>query len=313
MFEFPPTHPFRAQRPESMPAMKSPLQRLLRAPLRVARIAARELARQRRRLGGHAYVVEHLVRSPLAGTGAHEEWLDFVLRAAFACKPGTFIDVGANIGVTLLQVLAIDPERRYLGFEPDPSTGFWTEQFIRTNQLPNHAVIPIGLSTEFGVLKLRYRGIDGAATVVEGFRPDDFYVGEKLVFVAPGDFVIRNLGVEDVAALTVDVEGGELEVIEGLKDTISRHQPFIVFEVLPNHLAITNRPLDDETVSFRMERLERLERALREHGYAIFRVEPEHTLSRLDRIDPGSEADMSRANYVAVPSALESAFLARIG
>ncbi len=77
---------------------------------------------------------------------AHVEVVDFFLQQIFPRVRGTFIDVGANIGQTLLKVVTMDPNRDYLGFEVSPFCNHYLDELITINGLSRCLVVPIGLS-----------------------------------------------------------------------------------------------------------------------------------------------------------------------
>ena len=148
-----------------------------------------------------------------------------------------------------------------------------------------------------------------SASLIRCFRPDSFYTSWKHVLVAPGDFLISRLGLSSISVIKIDVEGGELEVIEGLRSSIGEYEPFILFEVLPHYLAVTDEGLDEKTIEFRTKRIRKLESILREKGYTIFQVSHGRILNKINRINPVVGPDLSRGNYLAIPGSKENEFL----
>jgi len=227
-----------------------------------------------------------------------------------AYKAGAFIDVGANKGQSLTQLLCLDTNRQYIGFEPDLSHCASIEALIVQNGLKNHLVFPLALSNRSGLAKIFIRqGTSTVSSLVEGFRPLSFYSHIQYIPVMPGDTIIADLQPAAVAVIKIDVEGGELEVVEGLSQSIARYTPFIIFEVLPHYLALIGEAIDEETVLFRQERVKRLENVLREARYALYRIEPENVLKHIRNIDPGTKPDLSRTNYLAIPMTDKEKFL----
>jgi hypothetical protein len=108
-----------------------------------------------------------------------------------------------------------------------------------------------------------------------------------------GDDVLATLELRDVAVLKIDVEGGELEAIEGARDTLTR-RPFVVCEILP---------LFSETGQkgrFRKPRQDRLLALMRDAGYALYRVLPDATAVRLEGIE--IHGDLALTNYLFAPT-----------
>jgi FkbM family methyltransferase len=222
------------------------------------------------------YKVKVFFINRLALSEEYEPWLDLAYKASLATKQGTFVDVGANTGQTLLKILSIEKTRSYIGFEPQIDCCFFIKNFINDNKLDTHTVLPVGLSNQNGVLELLKRNdnTDSTASTVDGFRPDKFYSIRENILVAKGDEVFEHLDLETISTVKIDVEGGELEVIDGLGIVIQSHKPIIIFEVLNHYLAVTGEALDDETIAFRNERNNRLAERLNRLGYHIFNILP---------------------------------------
>jgi len=232
--------------------------------------------------------------------------MDDVIRTCLKLKRGAFIDVGANIGQTLLKVLRLDKDRRYVGFEPQPYGAFLIDDFISRNLSANRTILPIALSDKTAIVRLGItKANDVAASFIDEYRPEGFYSSYKHIVTMTGDDCLSRLDVESVAIIKIDVEGAELEVIRGLSNTITTHKPYVLFEVLPHFLLKTARELDEETKATRDRRHSAIERELRLGGYSFFQVradgvEEVHTI----RADPRRKFD-----YLAIPQPDVPAFL----
>ena len=106
--------------------------------------------------------------------------------------------------------------------------------------------MPIALSDKNGIKSLNvrddgyYSQASSVSSIVDGLRPDKFYSYKKYIYAARGADGICSLKISSIALLKIDVEGAELEVLRGLKVSIEKYRPFIIFEVLNNYLVITN-------------------------------------------------------------------------
>lgn len=225
-----------------------------------------------------------------------EVWLFRGIERLLRDRPGAFVDVGVNVGHTLVKVKAVDPARQYVGFEPNPQCLTYVQHLIDINHFTECTVVPVGVSNQTGVLKLYLNpDVDPSATLVEGFREPERYRRCVLVPVFVGDDVLDRLGVENVSIVKIDVEGGELDVMQGLERTLRRSKPYIFCEVLP-----VFDPQSD-VGRFRIKRQQALLALLGDLGYATFRVYVDETVEELT--DFGVHSDMSLANYVFVPTA----------
>lgn len=268
---------------------------------RAARLG-RILITRRIRLGDRKYRVPLVLRGRIAMHAGHEPWLDLAYEAALRTHAGAFIDVGVNIGQTMHKVLAIEPEREWIGFEPQLDCCAYVEAFIRMNCLSRHRLFPVGLSNTMSTatLHLRESSIDSTASTVECFRPADFYAEKRTVILLVGDEMLAHLMVDKVGVVKVDVEGGELEVLEGFSDTLQRQRPAVFFEVLGNVLAVTGERLDANTVALRVDRAGRLHSLLANAGYRVFNVVARGRLRQVSDLVPKGRAGLAQKDYVAV-------------
>jgi FkbM family methyltransferase len=230
-----------------------------------------------------------------------EVWLFDGMTRVLNGRPGAFVDVGVNVGHTLVKLKTIDREREYVGFEPNPHCLRYTQQLIAVNRFTRCTLVPVGISNRTGIMNLFMTpDADPSATIVEGFREPDRYARAVPVPVFVGDDVLDTLRIGQVSVVKIDVEGGELDVVEGLRRTLRQNAPYVFCEVLPvwdEH---------SEMGHFRLERQTALQAVLAELGYVIFRIHFDSTVERLEAF--GIHADMTQSNYVFVPSSELAAF-----
>ncbi|MEL6735970.1 MAG: FkbM family methyltransferase [Pseudomonadota bacterium] len=220
------------------------------------------------------------------------DWITWLLEQS----PGPFLDVGANIGQTLLKVKARLPEQAYIGFEPNAANVFFLERLIERNGIEAATVVPVGLSTQSGLLGLARASVyDTSASLIDGFRPSKAYgAGKVFVPVLTGDAVLAELDVTAIGLIKIDVEGGEPEVLSGLEQSLQAARPPILCEVLPTQTH------DDEIARFRRERKTQLEALLARLGYQIYRLCDAHARAEQIASFP-DDADLSAADYLFIP------------
>jgi D-glycero-D-manno-heptose 1,7-bisphosphate phosphatase len=150
-------------------------------------------------------------------------------------KPGdTFIDVGANIGfVSLHAARHVGPEGCVIAFEPQETCYVRMMRTVEMNQISQIEVHHLGLAEQPGTLQLKIM----KANTLSSFAIDEGHDGPNVIDkvdvpVARGDDVVRDRVLGDLM-LKVDVEGFELHVLRGFVETIERHKPPILIEIVP--------------------------------------------------------------------------------
>jgi FkbM family methyltransferase len=233
-----------------------------------------------------------------------EPWLNAVLARLLAASRGAFVDVGVNLGQSLLKVKTLSPAIRYVGFEPNPMCVAYVRHLVALNRFEDVLVAPFGLSDRASAVSLFARDddvVDSSATVVPGLYSTQASWGQTPVALLPGDEALASLQVERVGTMKIDVEGAELEVVRGLRATIARDRPSIVCEILPTYSGSGS----DRRRAFRQPRIDALLDILRTLDYQFFRLTPDGGVVPLRTIEPHS--DHTLTNYAFVPAQTASA------
>lgn len=135
------------------------------------------------------------------------------------------VDAGANRGVWT-EVLRRH-SRKVCAFEPNPK--MFAE--LRRCARPEVAAYPFALSDRNGAAELLVprndRGFSNQGASLSAAR-----IGEgRFASVAVETRRLDDLGLGAVGFIKVDVEGHELEVLEGARDTLRRDRPTLVVEI----------------------------------------------------------------------------------
>jgi FkbM family methyltransferase len=218
---------------------------------------------------------------------------------------GTFVDVGANVGQTLERWLQAERPGQYLGFEPIPSCAAEVQRIIDARASAAR-IVPIALTAEPVVSELYVPGGDlTSSTLLSGLRPGR---NDQTLIIAglPFDLAWRSLGRgAAIDFVKVDVEGGELAALTGMRDTLRAQRPPVVCEIL--------RRDPEADASAHGSRSEALMTLLGEVDYQVHRiVKPTGAIEGYERIDalpsdPWTEATSEDNDYLLLPAGQEPA------
>lgn len=255
------------------------------------------------RLKGSIVKIPVLGGVGLANFGNHEPWMDHAIGKLLPLKPGCFMDIGVNLGQTLIKVLTHDRDRPYYGFEPNSMCVAYVERLINVNKLTHARVIPIALSSGETLIPLFLRNDhDVEASITPENRGEHYYGFRRHVPCFSGDRIVADFGIEDISILKIDVEGAELEVLKGCRHLLKEIRPFVLCEILPI--------FDESTENGRLRRF-RTDETLRiffEAHYATFRIPHNSSLTPLEDIE--THGDLKKTDYLFVPSELKHEILA---
>jgi FkbM family methyltransferase len=227
-----------------------------------------------------------------------ELWMCSLLEKVLPLKKGVFLDVGVNIGQTLMKLKSVNSNIEYIGFEPNPVCVYYAGELIKANGYTNTRLLPVGIFNEDCVLQLNMYSegdTDPAASIINNFRPGEKIYHKIFVQVSRFETVSGLLGINDIAIVKIDVEGAELEVLQSLENTLLLHRPFIFIEILPCYT---------ESNTARIKRQAQLEELLTRLHYQIFRVikKDHHTIQELKLLSSiGIHGSMDLCEYVMAP------------
>ncbi len=160
-------------------------------------------------------------------------WKTDVLRHFYRPQTGPFVDVGANAGQTLLDLMSTGLEFRYVGFEPNPLCAAYLNRLVSMNGLSQSClIVPAGLHESDCVVPL-YLGNSGdpGGTIDPELRP-----GRSLSTVCVSCYRFDNLPPAlfngGPGFVKIDVEGLEESVLRGMAVTLRKHRPLVLCEVL---------------------------------------------------------------------------------
>jgi FkbM family methyltransferase len=183
------------------------------------------------------------IESTILKNGSYESEIAKLI-AIFLKEGDVALDIGANIGLQSLRMAAaVGAYGKVYAFEPL----HYLQQKLKSNLLLNRAdnvlLMPVALSdTESeqeypvnpnswnqGTFSLRDSVIEGHVQTIQ------INIGDELAEIAQ---------LHQLNFIKIDVEGFEFRVISGLKTTIVRHRPVIVFEYDENYWKQSGNDID---------------------------------------------------------------------
>jgi len=223
-----------------------------------------------------------------------EKWMEPFFRRIYERREGIFIDVGINLGQTLIMFRSFNARSSYVGFEPNPYCFSYVNELITTNEFKNCTIFPVGLADQTGIAPLFAQShVDSSATILRDFREEiSSYKYQFKVPVFIGDEIIPSITEEPISVIKIDVEGAELEVLKGLKNVIWKYKPVICCEILPIYSS------ENTTGRFRLQRQKNIEHFIEELDYRIYRILSEDKYQLKKSIEVHS--DLQLTNYVFV-------------
>ncbi len=142
----------------------------------------------------------------------------------------TICDVGANIGASLLQMLAAKPSARVVAFEPSGRFRFFLERNLELAGFDRVEVWPLLVGKEPGSRWLYSN--DTTATVLTERLPDGYEArGKQFVDMTTLDELFRDRKAVDF--IKIDTDGFDFEVLRGAEGILKRDRPVLRFEVAP--------------------------------------------------------------------------------
>jgi FkbM family methyltransferase len=147
--------------------------------------------------------------------------------------PGAaFYDVGANVGFfSLIAARLVGPAGSVYSFEPVTENAVSIRRNAWLNHFTNVTVFEVAAGKASRKEELFLTGWDGGASlsssVVRPLEP----VSRRVVQVVALDDFVASEGLRMPGFVKIDVEGSEIDVINGMCRTITESKPVILFEV----------------------------------------------------------------------------------
>ncbi len=231
--------------------------------------------------------------------GAFEKPMLYFLRDYLSLHPGVFVDVGANVGNHSLFMSGHATGVHC--FEPFPPVLERLTCQVESNNLHNVTIHRVALGQHSGRIPFYPppdKSLGAGSFLVTVAKKHTKREPIDLEVVNGDDYFAAN-GIDEFSAIKVDVEGYEIPVLLGLKQTLSRVRPLIIAEVthgVSEHIQTTSDIGKFLPSDYRLLRFEnRTDRWFRHQGRTAKKTGRYqlHRIARQDRT--------KRVNVVACP------------
>jgi FkbM family methyltransferase len=146
-----------------------------------------------------------------------------------ALKPKIVLDIGSNIGASILYFHEQFPDAKIFGFEPHPDTFRILQKNVA--DLPGVQVFNFGLGASDHRIAVRADNVNFGAFNTRGeFKDRGHPAAPVECAVRRLDAVLRELGLARVDLIKIDCEGAEADVFASLPDAILNQCQWIVGE-----------------------------------------------------------------------------------
>lgn len=150
---------------------------------------------------------------------------------------GCFFDVGANVGLYTWVVHKVCPQRNILAFEPDPENFKLLEMTQNEANAKNLEIYPYALSNQTGDTSFSQDTLTSATGCIAG---KDMPWIEQYLNGSSNTISVKTRTLDSVAKedkipslIKIDVEGHEIEVLDGGKNTLVEKKPLLIIESFP--------------------------------------------------------------------------------
>lgn len=142
-----------------------------------------------------------------------------------------FYDIGANVGFfSIVAAKLVGDSGKVIAFEPGKDNARAIRHNAKLNNFNQIEVIEKAISNTSGSGQLLLAKYSGGHALATADAPPDL-AGEITVDIVSIDDLIAQKLIEPPNFVKVDVEGAELDVLKGMKETIKTYQPTIIYEV----------------------------------------------------------------------------------
>lgn len=150
----------------------------------------------------------------------------------------TVFDIGANVGHTAIHFATCAANTTVYAFEPDVQNFQTAATHLQLNNIHNVKLFNFGLGDKSMQSKL-YVKDEHNRGMNRLLQNDNENLPYSVVHIKPLDEVVEELKIQKIDLIKIDVEGFEMKVLTGAKQTLQKFKPALFLEtnnsLLANH------------------------------------------------------------------------------
>jgi hypothetical protein len=177
-----------------------------------------------------------LISKIIECNGDYEPELKHITQHFLNEKPGTLIDIGANIGTYCIPIAKKNPNTNIIAFEVQSKIYAQLMENIDINEIKNIKVYNNGLSDKVETLVATIPDYEietniGAFSLDDEVRQNDYEISTTSGTETFSLLTLDSFKFDNISLIKIDVEGMELKVLQGAQDTLEKNNyPPIIFE-----------------------------------------------------------------------------------
>jgi FkbM family methyltransferase len=180
--------------------------------------------------------------------------------ASCLARDAVFYDIGANVGFfTVIAARLVGPDGSVYAFEPVPKNAAYIQLNVDLNRFRNVTVVSKAVSAAPGQGQLWLAKYAGGGALATAAVPPDATQLIDVDLVSIDDLVFRQKW-RPPTVVKIDVEGAEIEVLQGMLRTLREIKPVILYEI------------DDEWLAGFQRKYHACESLLTDLGYRVTRL-----------------------------------------
>ncbi|MEK7357563.1 MAG: FkbM family methyltransferase, partial [Bdellovibrionota bacterium] len=159
-----------------------------------------------------------------------------------------YIDAGANIGWhTVIAAKMVGSSGKVIAFEPEPKNLELLRRNIELNALTNVEVIPKAVMDEAGPRELHVSNFNSGDHIVGLSVATSAHVTKVSIEATTLDETIARLALDPakIAMIKADIQGSEVDMLEGGRAFFRKRRPPLILEYSPRHMRWVGRSFFD--------------------------------------------------------------------